>query len=199
MIAYIKGRITYKNPTHIYLETGGIGYMVYVSLNTYTLIQSLNEVKLFIHPYFMKEAQSLSGIALYGFHDEKERELFQHLISISGVGASSATVALSAMTPDELIIAITSEDEAKVKSIKGVGPKTAKRIILELKDKLAKMSTDGVISPKLGNTVVDEALSALVALGFSKPMAEKALKRAMNLISGQPSVEALIKQSLKLL
>ena len=197
MIAYIKGKIAHKSPTHIYLESGGIGYLVYVSLNTFSAIQDKAEVKLYIHPYFIKEAQALSGIALYGFFEEKEKELFQYLISISGVGASSATLALSAMTTDELVHAIQTENEAKITSIKGVGPKTAKRLILELKDKVSRIQTGTINSASSNNTIRDEALSALVALGFNKAQSDKTLNKILSGKGLTDTVEDLIKQALK--
>jgi Holliday junction DNA helicase RuvA len=196
MIAYLSGKITFKCPTHIYLETGGIGYMVKISLNTYERVQGLDTCRLHTSLVVKIENQSVSGYDLYGFFEEGEKDLFEKLISVSGVGASTARMMLSSFKPDEIKQAILTENEAMIQSIKGIGPKSAKRLILELKDKVGKMSTEAISAPVGYNIVKEEALSALVALGFNKQASEKLLTKMLSSNSGL-SVEALIKDALK--
>ncbi len=196
MIAYLSGKITFKCPTHIYLETGGIGYMVKISLNTYERVQSLETCRLHTSLVVKIENQSVSGYDLYGFFEEGEKDLFEKLISVSGVGASTARMMLSSFKPDEIKQAILTENEAMIQSIKGIGPKSAKRLILELKDKVGKMSTEAISAPVGYNIVKEEALSALVALGFNKQASEKLLTKMLSSNSGL-SVEALIKDALR--
>jgi holliday junction DNA helicase RuvA len=198
MIAYLSGKITFKSPTHIFLETGGIGYMVKISLNTYEKIQTLDNCLLQTSLIVKNENQSVSGFELYGFFEEQEKDLFEKLISVSGVGASTARVMLSSFKPDEIRIAILGENEALIQSIKGIGPKSAKRIILELKDKVGKMAAGVVLASTPNNTMKEEALSALVALGFNKQAAEKVISKLQ--ASGEArNIEGLIKEALKLL
>ena len=198
MIAYLSSRTTFKSPTHIFLETGGIGYMVKISLNTFERIQHLEQCTLHTQLVVKSENQSVSGFDLYGFFEESEKDLFEKLISVSGVGASTARVMLSSFKPDEIKQAILMENEAMIQSIKGIGPKSAKRIILELKDKVGKGSGNQTLLPAANNTLKEEALFALLALGFTRQAADKALTR---LIATNPSqsVEALIKEALKIL
>ena len=198
MIAYLNGKITFKSPTHIFLETGGIGYMVKISLNTFEKIQHLDNCRLQTSLIVKSENQSVSGFELYGFFEEQEKDLFEKLISVSGVGASTARVMLSSFKPDEIRMAILGENEALIQSIKGIGPKSAKRIILELKDKVGKMSTEALLISTPNNTMKEEALSALVALGFNKQAAEKVITRLQSSGSDR-NVEGLIKEALKLL
>jgi len=198
MIAYLSGKITFKSPTHIFLETGGIGYMVKISLNTFEKIQDLDVCRLQVSLIVKSENQSVSGFELYGFFEEQEKDLFEKLISVSGVGAATARVMLSSFKPDEIRTAILGENEALIQSIKGIGPKSAKRIILELKDKVGKMSTEAILVATPNNTMKEEALSALVALGFNKQAAEKVIGKLQS--SGNArNVEGLIKEALKLL
>lgn len=198
MIAYLKGKITFKSPTHIYLETGGIGYMVKISLNTYEKIQELSECTLHTSLVVKNENQSVSGFDMYGFHEETEKDLFEKLISVSGVGAATARMMLSSFKPEEIRNAILVENEAMIQSIKGIGPKSAKRIILELKDKVGKMSTEQILMPTANNTIKEEALFALLALGFNKQNAEKVLNKLLG-STPNPTVEGVIKEALKLL
>ena len=193
MISYVKGEITYKNPTYIIVETGGIGYQIHISLNTYAQVEKLERVK--IHTYFAVKEDSQT---LYGFAEVAERALFIHLISVSGIGPNTARIVLSTMTPEEVRAAIIGEDVGAFKKVKGVGPKTAKRIILDLKDKLLKESGDVPLSVGVvGNTFRDEALSALTALGFSKIPVQKVLNKILKENSGIGTVEELIKLALK--
>lgn len=198
MIAYLSGKITFKSPTHIFLEIGGLGYMVKISLNTYEQIQPLDACRLHTSLIVKSENQSVSGFDLYGFFEESEKDLFDKLISVSGVGAATARMMLSTFKPDEIKNAILSENESMIQSIKGIGPKSAKRIILELKDKLGKVNTDMVPVATSHNTIKEEALSALLALGFNKQAAEKALVKLLSSSSHLP-VESLIKEALKVL
>ncbi len=196
MIAYLSGKITFKSPTHIFLETGGLGYMVKISLNTFEKIQQLENCRLHTSLVVKNENQSVSGFDLYGFFEEDEKDLFEKLISVSGVGAATARMMLSSFKPDEIRSAILTENEAMIQSIKGIGPKSAKRIILELKDKVGKISGDSILLSSPNNTMREEALSALLALGFNKQAADKVL---IKLLAGGNSgnVEGLIKEALK--
>ena len=196
MIAYLSGKITVKSPTHIFLETGGIGYMVKISLNTYERVQHLDACILQTLMVVKNDGQSLAGFDLYGFFEQSEKELFEKLISVSGVGAATARMMLSTFRPEEIINAIVIENEAMIQSIKGIGPKSAKRIILELKDKVGKISAEQVLAPAKGNMMKEEALSALAALGFNRPVAEKAVVKLMA-NNNNWSVEDLIKAALK--
>lgn len=172
--------------------------MVKISLNTFEKIQHLDSCRLQTSLVVKNENQSVSGFELYGFFEEQEKDLFEKLISVSGVGASTARVMLSSFKPDEIRMAILSENEALIQSIKGIGPKSAKRIILELKDKVGKMSTGALLVSTPNNTMKEEALSALVALGFNKQAAEKAVIKLQGNADIR-NVEGLIKEALKLL
>jgi len=196
MIAYLSGKITFKSPTHVFIETGGIGYMVKISLNTYAVIQDRNECVLHTSMVVRNDGQNLAGFDLYGFFEESEKELFEKLISVSGVGAATARMMLSSFKPEEIKQAILTENEAMIQSIKGIGPKSAKRIILELKDKVGKAAAGQILPVAANNTLKEEALFALVALGFNKQVADKVLLKIM---SGRNdlTVEVLIKDALK--
>lgn len=193
MITYIKGEITFKSPTHIIVETGGIGYHINISLHTYTQIERLERVKILTHLSIKEDSHTL-----YGFADNGERSLFVHLISVSGIGTNTARVILSSLNPDEVKAAIIGEDLVAFKKVKGVGPKTAKRIILDLKDKIMKEGGAGELTlPALDNTIRDEALSALVALGFPRIQVQKLLNKILKEQSDINNVEDLIKTALK--
>lgn len=194
MIGYLRGKITYKSPAYLLVECGGIGYQVYISLNTYSHIEEAEAVKLYTHLQVTETAHTL-----YGFADTLEKELFMHLISVSGIGPATARLALSSLSPEELKRAIINGNVATVKSIKGVGPKSAQRIILELKDKLVKSSGEEILSTPQSNSYHDEALSALVALGFNKNQAEKALDKVSRSDEPVDGVEHLIKHALKMM
>ncbi len=201
MIAYLNGKLAYKNPTYVVIDINGLGYKVNISLNTYSSVQNLESARLFTSMVVKNEGQNLSGFDLYGFAEESERELFELLISVNGVGASTARVMLSSFKPEDIRNAILSENEGLIQSIKGIGPKTAKRVILELKDKVVKSGgSTGLGALPLTNTPHntnrDEALSALVALGFQKQAAEKVLMKIVVSNSGA-AVEVLIKEALK--
>jgi Holliday junction DNA helicase RuvA len=196
MIAYLNGKIVHKSPTHLIMDMGGFGYMVKISLNTYSKVQHLDQCLLHTSLIVKTENQSVAGFDLYGFADELEKDIFEKMISVSGVGASTARMMLSTFKPEEVQHAILTENEAMIQSVKGIGPKSAKRIILELKDKIGKVSGDVTISTPAHNTSRDEALNALVALGFVKSAVEKVVTK---ILAGNPglSIEGLIKESLK--
>lgn len=194
MIAYICGDITFKSPAFLIVEANGIGYQVWISLHTYSQIEKLERVKILTHLYIKEDSHTL-----YGFAEENERSLFRHLISVSGIGPGTAQILLSSMPPDEIRAAIVGERDDAFRKVRGIGPKTAKRIILDLKDKLTKDSGEGplpALNPE-SNTIREEALSALVALGFNRVVVQKALNK---ILKEQPlvgSVEQLIKIALK--
>lgn len=191
MFAYLEGNLTYKSPSLIYLSVNGVGYEVQITLQTYGKIQQLEHCRLYTHLQIREDAW-----VLYGFADEQERTTFRQLLSISGVGAATARIILSSLTPAELEKAISAEDVKTLEKVKGIGAKTAQRIILELKGKLANFSADSItISGKPHNTTLDDALIALVNLGISKAAAESALKKIQGAES--LSVEELIKQALR--
>src|ERR1700722_11684475 len=198
MIAYLSGKVTFKTPTHLFLETGGIGYMVKISLNTFERIQSLENCKLHTSLVVKTENQSVAGFDLYGFYEEDEKDLFEKLISVSGVGAATARMMLSSFKPDEIRSFILTENESMIQSIKGIGPKSAKRLILELKDKMGKVSTGQNLTVPANNTLKEEALFALLALGFNKQAAERVIVKLLAQ-GGTTGVEGLIKEALKLL
>jgi Holliday junction DNA helicase RuvA len=194
MYAYIKGRINYKTPTYIYLENNGIAYHINISLNTFSKIEEQNEVKLFTYILVREDA-----ISLYGFYDENEKQLFEKLLSVSGIGATTAQIILSSMSPSEIINAIVNDNELVFKNIKGIGIKTAKRIILDLKDKLSKIvvSDQQATSSGPSSDIRNEALAALLALGINRAKAEAVIINTMKAKSEIDDVETLIKMALK--
>jgi Holliday junction DNA helicase RuvA len=175
MIAYIKGKISYKSPTDLIVEANGIGYRIFITVNTFRQLGSATDVQLLTH-YLVKE----DGHYLYGFLEAEELNIFEHLISVSGVGPSTARLMLSAMSPKDIRTAIIAENENILKSAKGIGVKSAKRIIVELKDKLLKDSgavSDAIAASMLNseNPVREEAISALITLGFMRPNVQKVI------------------------
>ena len=196
MYAYIDGILVEKNPTFVVMDCQGIGYVLHVSLNTYsTLQQKQQRCRLFTHLQVKEDSHTL-----YGFSSKEERELFRLLISVSGVGASTAQMMLSAMSPSELIANIANGNAAALQAIKGIGGKTAQRILIELRDKVTKSDFTITQFEQTNNSNVrNEALGALVLLGFSKQNAEKAVDKIMKSSNGDISVENLIKESLKIL
>ena len=193
MYNYISGKLVESTPSYAVVDNNGIGYIIEISLNTYAQIKDLSEVKLLIH-YVVREDAHL----LYGFFDEGERQLFRSLINVNGVGVGTARVMLSTFSAQELTAAIVSENVKMVQSIKGIGAKTAQRIVLELHDKLEKQG-DVVINNAIpSNKNIEEALSALVMLGFVKAQASKVLDK---IAADNPTmmVQELIKQGLKVL
>lgn len=195
MISYIKGYLASKNPAQVVIECHGIGYALLISLNTYSKISELNEVQLFIETVYVRD----DNPRYYGFADEEERDLFRKIISVSGVGGSSAILMLSSLSAADIAGAINTANVAMLKSIKGIGEKTAQRIVVDLKGKLGKH--EGGISQILNtsyNKNKEEALMALVTLGFQKAAAEKAIEKAIKQQGiGTDNVELLIKTALK--
>lgn len=193
MISYIKGTIAFKSPTYVIVETGGVGYHINISLNTYSQIEKLEKVQILTHLQVKEDSHTL-----YGFAEEAERSMFVMLISVSGIGPNTARVILSSMKVEETRSAIVGENVAAFNKVKGVGPKTAKRIILDLKDKLIKESGDAplAITP-VDNRIREEALSAMVALGFPKIKIQKVLNKILQQHSTVGNVEELIKLALK--
>ncbi len=197
MIDYISGKISELTPTRVVLDNSGIGYAIEISLQTYAALESQKEAKVYIYHHI----QSSSDVELfYGFSSKDERSIFELLISVSGVGVNTARVILSSFSADELREAILLENVAAIKSVKGIGLKTAQRMVLELKDKISK--GDGGVSEVLlvsdRNAVAEEAAAALQMLGFSKPNISKAIQK---IVSSNPNikVEELIKQALQIL
>jgi Holliday junction DNA helicase RuvA len=194
MYAYIDGKLTFKNPAYVVVEAGGIGYHINISLNTYSALADAERCKLYTWLHVKEDAHTL-----YGFADEGERRLFLHLISVSGIGPNTGRMILSSITPVEIQTAIVKADLPLIQRIKGLGAKTAQRLVLELQDKLKKEGADSLIFMPQHNTVKDEALSALVMLGFAKQTAEKTIDQILKVTKGTLSVEQLIKQALKTL
>ncbi len=196
MFEYLTGKIVELNPTYVVIDNQGVGYFVNISLNTFTQLQSAtktNTVKIFIHTQIREDAH-----LLYGFCDKNERTLFRQLISVSGIGTNTARMMLSSMNTLELIAAIAGGDINALKNIKGIGLKTAQRIVVELKDKVSGEPADSEIFVISNNTIQQEALSALVMLGFPKKSAEKVVADLMKK-QRDITVEELIKNALKLL
>jgi len=191
MFEYIKGAVSALKPSHIILEANSIGYFIHISLNTYTQLSGRESVKLFIHQVIREDAH-----LLYGFSTETERELFRMLISVNGIGSNTAIMMFSSLSPEEIRNAILNENVNLLKSVKGIGIKTAQRVIIDLKDKVVKSPIGEQIVNTTDNTLRNEALSALVMLGFMKKPAEKELDK---ILAAQPnlSVENVIKLALK--
>ncbi len=191
MYAYIEGELAEKNPAYAVIDCAGVGYLMHISLNCYSALPAKGKVKLYAHLAIREDAH-----ILYGFHNEAEREVFRKLISVSGVGSNTARMILSSLTPKEIIRAVQSANVAALKNIKGIGPKTAQRIIVDLRDKISE-SAD--IVPEIqtsGNSIQTESLSALVSLGFDRKQAEKVVD---SIVKEQQiaSVEEIIKLALK--
>ena len=195
MIAYLNGKLAYKSPALVHMDVNGIGYEVQISLNTYSRIQDMESCKLLTFLQIKEDAHTL-----YGFFEEAERSLFLLLISVSGVGAGTARMMLSSLQPEDVQRAIMMENEKMLESVKGIGGKTAKRIILELKDKIAKHKDSGTgvhLSAVANNTIHEDALNALVTLGIARNMADAAIQRVMKNEPLLQNLEELIKKALK--
>lgn len=195
MINYLDGKLTVKDPTYVVVDVGGVGYEAKVSLNTYAAVKELDRVKLYVHLSIREDAH-----LLYGFYDKAEKKRFLELLSISGVGPSTALMVLSSLSPEELQHAIVSEDVRTIQAVKGIGAKTAQRIVLELKDKMKKeglLEKTLEIIPAANNTLRNEALSALTTLGIAKPAAEKSIDAILKVRGKDIKLEDLIKQALK--
>jgi Holliday junction DNA helicase RuvA len=194
MIAYVKGEFVHKSPAVVYVDVNGVGYEVQVSLNTFTSIQSLNKGILYTFLHIKEDAHTL-----YGFFEMAEKEMFIQLISISGVGAGTARMMLSAMRPEEIARAIINGNAKALEAIKGIGKKSAERIILELRDKLSKQSLEPNISPLQGNSTEQDALNALISLGIPRTAGEQAIRKVLASAPVPEKVEDVIKKALKIL
>ena len=192
MYAYLQGKFTFKNPAQVYVDVNGVGYEVNISLNTYAAIQNLTDGKLYMYLQVKED-----GHTLFGFFDKTEKEIFIQLISVSGIGAATARMMLSHMKPDEVSRAIIQNNVKLLESIKGIGKKTAERLVLELRDKVGKAVPDINTAVIAGNSLQQDALNALIALGISKPQAESSLQKINNNQPGINNLEELIKKALK--
>ncbi len=191
MITQIKGKLVEKNPTYAVVDCNGVGYLLNISLNTYGALPADENVLLFTYLSIREDAHTL-----YGFINKVEREVFKLLISVSGVGASTARTMLSSMTSEEIQQAIASENVKMIQSVKGIGAKTAQRVIVDLKDKILKTFDINEVSATQSNTSKEEALSALEVLGFARKQTDKVLNTILKL-TPDATVESLIKQALK--
>jgi len=193
MIEYIEGKVAEKNPAYIVIDCGGIAYLLHISLHTYTKVKDFDRVKIYTHQVIREDMH-----LLYGFADNNERKIFRHLISVSGVGANTARMILSSLTCTDVQKAILANNVALLQSIKGIGTKTAQRIIVDLKDKIGKTDTEieGMPAPMF-NHVREEAVLALSMLGFNKSVSEKVINKILVSQTQNFSVEELIKQALK--
>lgn len=191
MITHLQGRLVEKTPTSVVIDVAGVGYEVHISLHTYSMLSESESIRLYTHLQIKEDAH-----VLYGFVEKSERELFRLLISVSGVGASIARTMLSSLNPKQLISAIANSDVTTIQSAKGIGAKTAQRIVIELKEKVIKIQDVEQVLAVDNNTTRQETLSALEVLGFNKKLAEKVVDK---LLTKDPeiTVENLIKQALK--
>ncbi len=196
MYFYICGKIRSVSPTSVIIDNQGMGYQVQISLHTYSAIKDLKEVQLFTHCIIKNESQASSLFAIFGFAEEAERKLFMELISVSGVGNNTAQLILSSFEPHRLIQSIASGDVGALQKVKGIGSKTAQRIIIDLKDKMSKSSGDLKIPVLEGNRQREESLSALLTLGFSRIPAEKAVDKVIRENGSEATVELIIKGAL---
>jgi Holliday junction DNA helicase RuvA len=192
MYAYLNGKFTEKTPTQVYVDVNGVGYEVNISLNTYSYIQKMEQGKLFTYLQIKED-----GHTLYGFFDKAEKEMFIQLIGVSGVGASTARMMLSGLKPDEISRAILQSNVKLLESIKGIGKKTAERLVLELKDKVGKVALNTNVPMTLGSSLQQDALNALVALGISRSQAENAVQKIVLSEPNSSNLEELIKKALK--
>ena len=190
MYAFLSGKLVFKSPTQVYLDVNGVGYLIHISLHTYSLIEPLDQAKLYTHLHVTDDA-----LTLWGFYEESEKEIFRLLISVSGIGPNTARIVLSSMTARDIRTAILTDNDIAFKNVKGIGPKTAKRIILDLRDKMLSVEVGDTVelSPVADNAA--EAINALMALGFQRAKVAKVLDS----LKGAPdqSVEGLIKQALQ--
>ena len=191
MIAYIQGKLVEKTPTDVVIDCGGIGYHINISLHTFSLLPTSDFIKLYTHVQIKEDSHTL-----FGFMEKTEREIFKMMLTVSGIGASIARTMLSSLEPKQIIQSIASGDVATIQSIKGIGTKTAQRVIIELKDKVLKLYDLDEVSLVQNNTNKDEALSALEVLGFVRKIAEKAVEKIAK-ENPDATVEFIIKQALK--
>ncbi len=199
MISYVSGKLVYKDPTYVIIDVGGLGYQVKISLQTYSKIKDEEQIRLLTFLHIKEDAHTL-----YGFKEENEKRLFLQLIGINGVGPNTGLMILSSLSTEEIEHAILSGDVGSIQAVKGIGTKTAQRIILELKDKIGKSGSSdpgslqyGFLKSSNSNKVREEALQALITLGFQKAAAEKNIASVLKKTDGEISLEDLIKASLK--
>jgi holliday junction DNA helicase RuvA len=193
MIAHLQGKLVEKNPTEVVIDCGGVGYHINISLHTFSLIPNTDFIKLYTHLLIKEDAHTL-----YGFAEKSEREIFRMLLSVSGIGANIARTMLSSIEPKQIINAIASGDVGIIQSIKGIGSKTAQRVILDLKEKVLKLYDLDEVSITQNNTNRDEALSALEVLGFVRKSSEKVIEKIVK-EDPEATVETIIKKALKAL
>ncbi|WP_158727820.1 Holliday junction branch migration protein RuvA [Flavobacterium sp. I-STPA6A] len=191
MIAHLQGKLVEKSPTHIVIDCGGVGYHINISLHTYSLLPNTDFIKVYTHLQIKEDAHTL-----FGFMEKSEREIFRLLLSVSGIGASIARTMLSSLDPKQITNAIGSADVVTIQSIKGIGSKTAQRVILDLKEKVLKLYDLDEVSMSQSNTNRDEALSALEVLGFVRKSSEKVIEKIVK-ENPDATVETIIKQALK--
>jgi|TARA_B110000503_G_scaffold57082_1_gene91390 Holliday junction DNA helicase RuvA len=192
MITHIKGKLVEKSPTSVIIDVNGVGYLINISLNTFSAIPDKENLQLYTHLQIKEDSHTL-----FGFYGLKEREIFRLLISVSGIGASIARTMLSSLSPQQIIQGISIGDSAMIQSVKGIGLKTSQRVIIELKDKVLKIyDIDDDISFQNNNTAKEEALSALEVLGINKKTSEKLVDKIM-LDNAEASIEFIIKEALK--
>jgi Holliday junction DNA helicase RuvA len=194
MYAYLEGKFTFKSPAQVYLDVNGVGYEVNISMHTYSSLQKLEEGKLFTYLQIKED-----GHVLYGFFDKSEKEMFVQLIGISGIGAATARMMLSSLKPDEIIRAISQSNVKLLESVKGIGKKTAERLVLELKDKVGKAATEANLHLVSGNTLQLDALNALTALGIPRLQAENSIQKIVQTEPHITNLEELIKKALKII
>lgn len=192
MYAYLQGKFTYKSPAQVYVDVNGVGFEVNISLNTYSHIQNLEQGKLFTHLQVREDAH-----ILFGFFEREEKDMFVLLTGVSGVGAATARMMLSSLKPEEVSRAIITSNITLLESVKGIGKKTAERLVLELKDKIGKIGTDASHSVHMGNSLEMDALNALTALGISRLQAENAIQKVIRAEPTVSQLEDLIKKALK--
>src|SRR6476646_2547547 len=192
MIAFVRGKFARKSPAQVIVDVNGVGYELQISLNTYSFISSKDEGQLHTYLHITENGQTL-----FGFYSLEEKELFLQLISVSGVGASTARMMLSGMKPDDIIKAIVQGNTKQLESVKGIGRKTAERLIVELRDKLGKIPVENAMAEMQGYASTErDAVNALIGLGITKPMAEAAVKKVSQSAKETLSLEDIIKQSL---
>lgn len=191
MISFVRGHFAVKTPARVVVDVNGVGYELQISLNTYSAISNKQEGQLHTYLHITENAQTL-----FGFAELAEKEIFLQLISVSGVGAATARMMLSSMKPEEIARAIVQGNTKQLEAIKGIGKKSAERLILELRDKLSKQATDSTLSASVIHTVDADAVNALVALGIAKPVADLAVKKTLQLYPDL-ELEHLIKHALK--
>ncbi len=193
MIAFVRGHFAVKTPSRIVVDVNGVGYELQISLNTYSSISNKESGLLFTHLHITENAQTL-----FGFAELAEKEMFLQLISVSGVGASTARMMLSGMRPDEIATAIIQGNTRQLEGIKGIGKKSAERLVVELRDKLGKTAvTGGFVTAGMVQSIDTDAVNALIALGIGRAIAEQAVKKTVGSVAENASLEEIIKQSLK--